>query len=953
MSGNKSIKTFLFVLLSVVFITFGLISAQTTEGKLTFSHKRGFYTAIFDLQISSAVPGAKIRYTLNGKDPFKSSNAREVASPAAITIDPNQTGIHDRAPGVIVTACAVVNGTLASDIVTQTYLFPGKITELSPHNQVPGEGWLIPGSRPQQIQYGLDPRVYNDAAYKSQIEKAFNSIPSVSLVTDLQNLFNPDSGIYVNAIEHSEDWERAASVELLNPDSSEGFQINCGLRIRGAYSRKPENPKHSFRLFFRSKYGKSKLEYPVFGNEGAKEFDLLDIQTAQNYSWSMDGDTRNTFLRELFSRDTQRDMGKPYSRGRFCHLYINGTYFGLFQFEERPEASFGATYFGGNKDDYDAIKVNNGENRDIFDIEAADGTLDKWRELWQASMTGFASDALYFKVQGLNPDGTANPAYSKLLDVDNLIDYMLIIFYTGNADAPISGSGDNVFPNNFFAVYNRVKPDGFKFFLHDAEHSLIPGLGVDRTGPFNCGSIFLKSNPQWLHQKLSENPHYRLRFADRVYKHFYNGGALTLQNNVNRINGRKAQIETAIIAESARWGDSKTSTPLTKANWIQAINTITQSFFPSRMNTVLGQLKSKDLYLNNPAPTFDVQGGIVPKGYNLNIIGLTGTSKTYYTTDGSDPCNQFSVTSGYPAGTVSKSAVELNGPVIITKTTTVKARTLTVSTWSPLNEATFIVKEDLSPLKITELHYHPLDQDTVSDKSFEFIELKNCGSTDIQLNGASFTEGITYKFGDKTLAPGQFIVLASDKGQFSKRYGFMPYDSYSGQLDNSGEKITFLSASGDTVISFIYDDKLPWPEEADGTGYSLVSANYNGSGNPSDAAYWKKSAAVHGSPGKQDAATSVNEDAQNQVIKDFSISQNYPNPFNPSTTITYAIPKLSHVELKVYDMLGREISTLVSKVQSAGEYKVQFNGADLSSGIYVYIFKAENFRDSRKFIILK
>jgi hypothetical protein len=167
-----------------------------------------------------------IRYTLNGSNPLNSSSAFTSTSPAKILIDPSNASGRDKAPGFILTACITLSDTLASDIITQTYLFPNKIIELSPNNQVPGSGWLVPGSSAQQLSYGLDPRIYNDPLYSSQIINAFTSIPTLSLVTDLRNLFNLDSGIYVNAYYHGEEWERTGSLELINPDSSKGFQIN-------------------------------------------------------------------------------------------------------------------------------------------------------------------------------------------------------------------------------------------------------------------------------------------------------------------------------------------------------------------------------------------------------------------------------------------------------------------------------------------------------------------------------------------------------------------------------------------------------------------------------------------------------------------------------------------------------------------------------------------------------
>jgi photosystem II stability/assembly factor-like uncharacterized protein len=85
----------------------------------------------------------------------------------------------------------------------------------------------------------------------------------------------------------------------------------------------------------------------------------------------------------------------------------------------------------------------------------------------------------------------------------------------------------------------------------------------------------------------------------------------------------------------------------------------------------------------------------------------------------------------------------------------------------------------------------------------------------------------------------------------------------------------------------------------------------------------------------------------------YSLSQNYPNPFNPITRIQYSIPKASLVILKVYDILGIEVTTLVNEEKPAGNYEVKFNGNDLPSGIYFYSIQTRNFLDTKKFILLK
>ena len=85
----------------------------------------------------------------------------------------------------------------------------------------------------------------------------------------------------------------------------------------------------------------------------------------------------------------------------------------------------------------------------------------------------------------------------------------------------------------------------------------------------------------------------------------------------------------------------------------------------------------------------------------------------------------------------------------------------------------------------------------------------------------------------------------------------------------------------------------------------------------------------------------------------YSLSQNYPNPFNPTTTIKYSVPKSSFVSLTVYDLLGREIASLVNEEKPPGVYTVNFNGSNFASGIYFYRFRAGSFIQTKKFVLIK
>jgi hypothetical protein len=90
-----------------------------------------------------------------------------------------------------------------------------------------------------------------------------------------------------------------------------------------------------------------------------------------------------------------------------------------------------------------------------------------------------------------------------------------------------------------------------------------------------------------------------------------------------------------------------------------------------------------------------------------------------------------------------------------------------------------------------------------------------------------------------------------------------------------------------------------------------------------------------------------------ELPAEYKLYQNYPNPFNPVTTIKYSVTKTSKISLVVYDILGREIATLVNEEKLSGNYTVQFNASNFSSGVYFYVLRADNFVDSKKLILLK
>ncbi|HUS34057.1 MAG TPA: lamin tail domain-containing protein, partial [Verrucomicrobiae bacterium] len=800
-----------------------------------FSQDRGFYSAPFDVSVLTETIGATIRYTTNGTVPTLSNG---------FTYDP-ATGIHISRTTVL-RASAFKTGFQPSPPDTQTYIFVNDVIRQAADGRAPA-GWPTSWGQ-NSVDYGMDTNVVNDPVYKDTITNDLKTIPSVSIVMDLNDLFSSTTGIYANPRNDGRDWERPCSVEYIRTDGIDGFHVNAGIRIRGGFSRDPSNPKHAFRLFFREEYGNGKLKYPLFGDNGADEFDKIDLRTFQNYSWSYQGDPSGIFIRDVFSRDTQLAMGHQGERGDYCFLYINGMFWGIYNTCERPEAAFGETYWGGLADNYDTIKVEAGP----YTINATDGNMDAWQNLYDQATAGLSTDAAYFRVQGRNADGSRNPAIPNLIDIDNLIDYMLVIFYGGNKDAPISNFLGNTRPNNWYGLRDRTGQDGFRFFAHDSEHTILSGdIAIDRTGPFPAGQdSVVYSSPQYIFQQLTAHPEFRLRIADRIHKYYFNNGLLTPQSATNRFRPRMAQLDRAVVGESARWGDAKREPALKRTDWLAACNNVLNNWFPRRSATNMIQYRNQGWYPTVVAPTFNQHGGNIPQGFNLTISAPAGT--IYYTLDGSDP-RLF-------GGSVSPAAKTYTGAIPLNSSLKVKSRVgASGGTWSALNEADFYVIRNFTNLLITEINYHPITAQGVEANELEFIELKNTSNAEMDLSGIRFTNGISYTFPlGKKLSPGKFVVLARNPEAFAVRYPGVVIDgSYTNKLDDGGETITLVHASGAPIFSVRYSDLAPWPITPDGAGTSLVSRDANANPDPNNAANWRASAQFGGSPGQDDPPINV------------------------------------------------------------------------------------------------
>ena len=203
-----------------------------------------------------------------------------------------------------------------------------------------------------------------------------------------------------------------------------------------------------------------------------------------------------------------------------------------------------------------------------------------------------------------------------------------------------------------------------------------------------------------------------------------------------------------------------------------------------------------------------------------------------------------------------------NGVAIPLNTSTnVKARTFSNGEWSGLSNATFALANSPQALRISEINYNPHDPSfaegsagVTDNNDFEFLELFNSSETGtVDLSGFQVVDGVTFSFGNDTLAPGERAVIVRNIAGFQARYGtnVRILGQYGGSLRNSGERVTLVDNSLSEIVSIGYDDTDPWSELADGSGTSLVLIDpVNTPINELDKYYsWQSSVELGGSPG--------------------------------------------------------------------------------------------------------
>jgi len=834
--------------------------------EVQFSVTRGFYDTPFAVELSTDVPDAQIRYTLDGSQPTSSYGTIYTGAP--IQVDTT----------TVIRAAANKSGYTEAKSVSHTYIFLADVLQQTDDENSRGfpDTWYAGASssssydrRTRPADYEMDPVVVNGVGSAAMIE-ALTDIPTVCLSFKPADLWNSSTGIYPNSIMRASTsitWEKPASMEFIDPDGiEEDFCANAGARILGELARWPAvNDKQSFRLLFKGQYGPTQLETDFFGDPDIDEYDTIVFRANWGDGWMRDptrdedigvsfagGDpTTSSYLRDIFVHDAFCDTGNLGVRGRFVHLYLNGVYWGLFEAIERPDDSFSAEHLGGEKEEYDVIKGSTG-------AAGSNGALQEGNRTAYNYMlsTWFDCTSSGAGTSSVNQISDAElAAIEQYLDVDQFIDYMITLWTYNRQDFP---------RKNWYWVCRRNPAGGaplipFRLYTWDSEAAV--GQGVDEGSRWPDSRVTCDrwnntdsgndTGPVRVYRRLITNATFRRRWGDRVQALMLGDGPLNPTNSVARWMERANEIDKAIIGEAARWGDSSydwneyegdpqgpVGTTCDRDTWVAERDHIV-AYLTDRTAHALAQMAEKGLYPNLDPPQFNQNGGEYDPGFQLMFTNPNGFGSVWFTINGEDPMEAIS-------------PIQYGMPFPLTGSMIVKARVGFAGSWSALVEAGFMPTGGPT-LSVTEIMYNPAPPRAPGPyltTDYEFIEIQNTGPANVPTGNIAFVDGIDFDFTNGSIsfvAPGEYALLVKNVAAFEDRYGtgYPIAGTYDGLLNNDGETLTMVAA-GMAFKTFTYGDGGDWPGRADGRGASLERVDT--AMDPNDPDAWRSSTEYGGHP---------------------------------------------------------------------------------------------------------
>ena len=677
---------------------------------------------------------------------------------------------------------------------------------------------------------GMLPSEITTRNYALNYAAGVRSIPAIFMSGQAERTFYKPNGIFsiVGGSWPSGDWvpgnvtadynfclqsgetvERPAVFEMVNADNTLHLRTTLGVRFAGSPWSRPKyllsdmenanwnagwTTKPQFNIFFRGDLGMARLQEDGFiPGSHLNEWQTLRLRAGKN-------DAYNPFIVDEWMRRTYRFMGNnPSPIGFFATVFLNGKLKSYFNPTERPRDTFFQEFF---------------DTPNEWDVNV----IGEWES---GDATAFNTMHSFFRTNDFSVLANYQTGTTHW-DPVNAADYYITNAWGATQDWP---------GNNHAFCRERAPGKLWRFSMWDAEGA----MGVfDQLNTHNTFTTdLLNTSPtsetfilKLCIQRFIQSPEWRMLFADRIQKHFFNGGVMTQANGQARWNSLRDQVKSAVeaIQGSAYY----------EGHWTNWLN---------RTPTFLTQCRERGLWPVTVAPVMTPFGGTVNTGATVTLSNPNAAGTFYVTTDGSDPRAAGGATQGATAFTYS-------APIAVPQPVTIKARVLNGTEWSPLTEASFAPPPPR--VLITEINYNPPGPDDLT----EFVELMNTGGGSVSLNGAHFTSGIVFTFPNITLAAGQRTVVVKDPVAFAAAYpGVTPAGVFTGGLNNSTDTLTLVDIAGNLITSVTYGDSAPWTPFADGDGASLVLMRPETVVNVNDPANWRASTTPGGNPAGTDTIT--------------------------------------------------------------------------------------------------
>lgn len=792
------------------------------SGEIKFSHEGGVVHP-FPLELSVDEEGGEIRYTLTSQIPNESSTLYQ----GPISISSNQ----------VVRARFFKEGYLSTRTFSRTY-----------------------------------------------ITNAQHDLPIISLITEPENFYDTQSGIYVRGTSSEsdfpffgsnfwEDWEKPVHFTFYEGDGTVGEMTDAGIKIFGGWSRGFD--QRSFSLFARKQYGDGSFKHSFFPELEYTSFESLVLRNSGN-------DWNRTMLRDATLTSLMAGSGLEFQAYRPTVVYLNGSYFGLYNLREKINEHFIASKQELNPDSIDILELN---------AKILKGTNEEYEDLID-----------YVATNNLATTSAFNYVRDRV-DLDNFALYYAAQIYFDNTDWP----GNNI-------KYWKVQGGKWRWVLFDTDF----GFGIWDANNFTNNTLQFAlrdngpgwPNPPWstlLFRQLNTNQTFQHVFinqmADAMNTRF-------LPEVVHaKIEEHESVITNEIQRQFQRWRGSF-------SNWSQHIQNM-KNFASKRARYVKDYIKSEfDLpSVNELRLSYDssnLSGYLVVN--NRIRIETTKWSGDYF---GTVPIDIKAIPrAGYVFS-------HWEGDISSTE------QTISVDVDRPMSIKAVFEQESfvLLPVVINEINYKSSqDFDTgdwieLHNTADVSIDLSNWKVTDTDANDFTIPQGVT-------IDPESYLILARSTEQFNTLLPAVPAIGDLGfGLSSNGEVLTLYNHAGEFQDQVSYMNSEPWPEDANGVGYTLelISPDLDNT----KAENW---AAVNqtGSPGRANTMSTSVIDISN--LGSLSV---YPIPTSTELNIELTLQSASRIELNIINASGQQIDQIVKSSLQEGTHQYTLDVERYSSGIYI------------------